>query len=96
MPSPEPECETVASIDLNSDLGENVPDRIVSDDESMLDIVTSANVSCGFHAGSPEGIRATVAAAVRGGVTIGAHPGYRDYASFGRTSVKIDSTTLQA
>ncbi len=86
----------MASIDLNSDLGENVPDRVVSDDESMLDIVTSANVSCGFHAGSPEGIRATVAAAVRGGVTIGAHPGYRDYASFGRTSVKIDSTTLQA
>lgn len=86
----------MASIDLNSDLGENVPDRIVSDDESMLAIVTSANVSCGFHAGSPEGIRRTLAAAVAHGVTIGAHPGYRDYENFGRTKVDIDSATLQA
>ena len=46
----------MASIDLNSDLGENVPGRVVSDDAAMLEIVTSANVSCGFHAGSPEGI----------------------------------------
>lgn len=84
------------TIDLNSDLGENVPDRVVSDDEAMLDIVTSANVSCGFHAGSPEGIRDTLAAAVRGGVVIGAHPGYRDYENFGRTNVEIDSATLQA
>ncbi|UJP09258.1 LamB/YcsF family protein [Microbacterium sp. KUDC0406] len=86
----------MASIDLNSDLGENVSDRIVSDDESMLAIVTSANVSCGFHAGSPEGIRRTLAAAVENGVTIGAHPGYRDYENFGRTKVDIDSATLQA
>ncbi|QTX04356.1 LamB/YcsF family protein [Agromyces archimandritae] len=86
----------MTTIDLNSDLGENVPDRVVSDDESMLRIVTSANVSSGFHAGSPEGIRETLAAAVRGGVVIGAHPGYRDYANFGRTNVDIDSATLQA
>ena len=86
----------MASIDLNSDLGENVADRIVSDDESMLDLVTSANVACGFHAGSPEGIRATLASAVAGGVVIGAHPGYRDYENFGRTKVDIDSATLQA
>ena len=84
------------TIDLISDLGENVPERIVSDDGAMLDIVTSANVSCGFHAGSPEGIRETLAAAVRGGVVIGAHPGYRDYENFGRTNVEIDSPTLQA
>lgn len=86
----------MATIDLNSDLGENVPDRVVSDDTAMLEIVTSANVSCGFHAGSPEGIRETLDAAVRGGVTIGAHPGYRDYENFGRTNVDIDSATLQA
>ncbi|AQY00442.1 LamB/YcsF family protein [Microbacterium foliorum] len=86
----------MASIDLNSDLGENVADRIVSDDQSMLDLVTSANVACGFHAGSPEGIRATLASAVAGGVVIGAHPGYRDYENFGRTKVDIDSATLQA
>ena len=92
----ESERDAVASIDLNSDLGENVPDRIVSDDAAMLDIVTSANVACGFHAGSPEGIRETLAGAVHGGVVIGAHPGYRDYENFGRTRVEIDSPTLQA
>ncbi|MEJ1091444.1 5-oxoprolinase subunit PxpA [Microbacterium istanbulense] len=86
----------MASIDLNSDLGENVPGRIVSDDAAMLEIVTSANVSCGFHAGSPEGIRETLAAAVAGGVVIGAHPGYRDYENFGRTAMDLDSATLQA
>ncbi|NKE09057.1 MULTISPECIES: LamB/YcsF family protein [Kocuria] len=83
-------------IDLNSDLGENTPDRLVSDDESMLSIVTSANISCGFHAGSPEGIRDTVRAAVSGGVSVGAHPSYRDYQNFGRTAVDLDSATLQA
>ena len=86
----------MVAIDLNSDLGENVPDRIVGDDAAMLEVVTSANVSCGFHAGSPEGIRETLAAAVRRGVVIGAHPGYRDYENFGRTEVEIDSRTLQA
>jgi len=86
----------VRAIDLNSDLGENTPDRIVGDDAGMLEIVTSANVSCGFHAGSPEGIRDTLAAAVRAGVVIGAHPGYRDYENFGRSPMDVDSATLQA
>lgn len=86
----------MTTIDLNSDLGENVPDRVVSDDAGMLRIVTSANVSSGFHAGSPEGIRETLGAAVARGVVIGAHPGYRDYANFGRVDVDVDSATLQA
>ncbi|MBE4694836.1 LamB/YcsF family protein [Brevibacterium casei] len=84
------------TIDLNSDLGENVPDRIVSDDEAMLGIVTSANVSCGFHAGSPEGIRATLAEAADRGVVIGAHPGYDDYEGFGRRALDVPAATLQA
>lgn len=86
----------MATIDLNSDLGENTPDRIVGDDEAMLQIVTSANVACGFHAGSPEGFKNTLASAVEHGVTIGAHPGYRDYENFGRVPIDIDSPTLQA
>ncbi|WP_413319976.1 5-oxoprolinase subunit PxpA [Agrococcus sp. 1P02AA] len=86
----------MTSLDLNADLGENVPDRIVSDDAAMLRIVTSANVSCGFHAGSPEGIAATVRAAVEQGVTIGAHPGYRDPERFGRVALEVDSATIQA
>lgn len=86
----------MATIDLNSDLGENAPGRLVADDAAMLEIVTSANVSCGFHAGTPEGIRETLAAAVRGGIVIGAHPGYRDHENFGRVDVDIDPATLQA
>ena len=86
----------MTTIDLNSDLGENVPDRIVGDDEAMLRVVSSANVSCGFHAGSPEGIAATLRAAVANGVAIGAHPGYRDYEGFGRRAMDVDSATLQA
>ncbi|MGO3063731.1 MAG: LamB/YcsF family protein [Brevibacterium aurantiacum] len=85
-----------SAIDLNSDLGENVPDRVVSDDSAMLGLVTSANVSCGFHAGSPEGIRETLAAATKGGVVIGAHPGYDDYEGFGRRPLDVPAATLQA
>jgi len=86
----------MSTIDLNSDLGENTPDRPVSDDAAMLGIVSSANVSCGFHAGSPEGIRETLAAAVSAGVTIGAHPGYRDHENFGRERLDLPAATLQA
>ncbi|WP_203138266.1 LamB/YcsF family protein [Microbacterium sp. JZ31] len=86
----------MTTIDLNSDLGENTPDRVVADDAAMLGIVSSANVACGFHAGSPEGIRKTLASAVAHGVTIGAHPGYRDYEGFGRKAMDVDSATLQA
>lgn len=83
-------------IDLNSDLGENSPGHIVSDDDSMLDIVTSANISCGFHAGTPAGISHTILAAHRRGVTIGAHPAYRDSQNFGRIDIEVDEATLQA
>ncbi|WP_432541772.1 LamB/YcsF family protein [Kineococcus sp. SYSU DK002] len=86
----------MTTVDLNSDLGENTPDRPVSDDAAMLRVVTSANVSCGFHAGSPEGIRETVLAASRAGVAIGAHPGYRDYENFGRERLDLPAATLQA
>jgi len=86
----------MASIDLNSDLGENSAEQTVSDDAAMLEIITSANVSCGFHAGSAEGIRDTLAAAVANEVVIGAHPSYRDRENFGRSPLDPDSRTLQA
>ncbi|WP_432491759.1 LamB/YcsF family protein [Kineococcus gypseus] len=86
----------MATIDLNSDLGENTPERPVSDDAAMLGVVSSANVSCGFHAGSPEGIRETLLAASRAGVAIGAHPGYRDHENFGRERLDLPAATLQA
>lgn len=86
----------MTAIDLNADLGENAPDRIVSDDGAMLELVTSANVSCGFHAGTPEGIHDTLAAAVDRGVAIGAHPSYDDHEGFGRRTLEVTPAALQA
>lgn len=71
-------------IDLNADLGEGFGPWRVGDDAAMLDIVTTANIACGFHAGDPETMRATIAAARERGVAVGAHPGYDDLAGFGR------------
>ncbi|NLA29724.1 MAG: LamB/YcsF family protein [Propionibacterium sp.] len=86
----------MTSIDLNSDLGENTADRPVSDDATMLNVVSSANVAAGFHAGSPAGIRQTLIAARDRGVVVGVHPGYNDYENFGRVALDIDDATLQA
>lgn len=86
----------MTAIDLNADLGENTLDRVVSDDEAMLDLVTSANVAAGFHAGDPAGIRSTLGAAAERGVAVGAHPGYRDYEGFGRVDLDVAPATLQA
>lgn len=71
-------------IDLNSDLGEGFGPWVMGDDAAMLDIVTTANVACGFHAGDPETMRRTIELAKARGVAVGAHPGYRDLIGFGR------------
>lgn len=84
----------MATIDLNSDLGESLSGMPVGDDEAMLDIVSSANVACGYHAGDPSGIAATCRGAARRGVTIGAHPSYRDSAGFGRRFIDYQPTEL--
>ena len=65
-------------IDLNADLGEGFGIWRIGDDEALLDVVSSANVACGFHAGDPLIIRRTCAAAVDRGVVIGAQVSYRD------------------
>lgn len=82
------------SIDLNSDLGESFGAWKMGDDETMLDIVSSANIACGFHAGDPAGILRTVKAAKERGVAIGAHVGYRDLAGFGRRNMDPSSEEL--
>jgi UPF0271 protein len=76
-------------IDLNADLGEGFGTWTLGDDETLLSIVTSANVACGFHAGDPTIMRATCESAARRGVAIGAHVGYRDLAGFGRRFVEV-------
>lgn len=83
-------------VDLNADLGESFGTWRLGDDEAMLDLVTSANVACGFHAGDPLTLRHTCAAAVRRGVVIGAQVGYRDLAGFGRRFIDVAPADLTA
>jgi 5-oxoprolinase (ATP-hydrolysing) subunit A len=81
-------------VDLNSDLGEGFGVWRLGDDEALLGIVTSANVACGFHAGDPSTMRRVCAAAVAGGVAIGAQVSYRDLAGFGRRRIDVDPGEL--
>lgn len=84
------------NIDLNSDLGESYGAWRMGDDAAMLDVVSSANVACGFHAGDPAGILSTLKAAQARGVTVGAHVGYPDLAGFGRRAMDMGSADLRA
>ncbi|HEX3932489.1 MAG TPA: 5-oxoprolinase subunit PxpA [Nocardioides sp.] len=78
------------SVDLNADLGEEV-----TDDRGLLAVVTSANVACGFHAGSPSIMRAVCAEAAQRGVVLGAQVSYRDRAGFGRVARDVDHDVLR-
>lgn len=81
-------------IDLNSDVGESFGNWAMGDDAAIFQSVSSANVACGFHAGDPSGIAQTCRDAVAGGITIGAHVGYRDLAGFGRRFLDCSPTEL--
>ncbi|MGW1056463.1 LamB/YcsF family protein [Micromonospora rubida] len=74
-------------MDLNADLGEGFGIWRLGDDEALLDLITSANVACGFHGGDPSTMRRVCAAAAERGVTVGAQVGYRDLAGFGRRHI---------
>lgn len=78
-------------IDINADLGESFGAWSMGDDEAMLDIITSANVACGFHAGDPVVMHSTMAAARDRDVSVGAHPGFLDLWGFGRRPIFGDS-----
>ena len=79
-------------IDLNCDMGESFGAWHMGNDEAVLEHVTSANVACGFHAGDPRTMRATVAAALAKGVAIGAHPGFPDLQGFGRRPMTLSKS----
>ncbi|WP_409308700.1 LamB/YcsF family protein [Pectobacterium sp. B1J-3] len=83
-------------IDLNSDLGESFGQWKMGDDIAILELVSSANIACGFHAGSPAGLRETLRAAHQRGVSVGAHVGYPDLVGFGRRAMDIASDELTA
>lgn len=84
------------SIDLNADMGESFGTWRMGDDAGLMPWVTSANVACGFHAGDPSTIAATVALALRHGVAIGAHPSLPDLQGFGRRAMQVTEDEVYA
>lgn len=83
-------------IDLNADVGESFGAWRLGDDESLIPLLTSANIACGAHAGDPLTIERTMQIAVRHGVAVGAHPGYPDLAGFGRRDLEMAPDELEA
>ena len=86
----------MTSVDLNADLAEGFGIWTLGDDDAMLDIVTSANLACGFHAGNPVGLARACRAAAARGVRIGAQVGYFDLAGFGRRRIEVAPEELRA
>ncbi len=82
-------------IDLVADLGEGFGAYTIGDDSELLEIVSSANIACGFHAGDPDIMAATVAECVRRGVGIGAHPSFPDLRGFGRRDMGLSAHEVQ-
>jgi len=85
----------VAAIDLNCDMGESYGIWRLGEDEAMLDVVTSANIACGFYAGDPSTMRRTCRLAAERKVAIGAQVGYPDIAGFGRRFVDMHPDELR-
>lgn len=79
----------VAIVDVNCDMGEGFGSWRLSDteDAQLMELISSANIATGFHAGDPNLMDATVRLAMQHGVGIGAHPGYRDLHGFGRRRI---------
>lgn len=78
-------------VDLNADLGEGC-----ASDEALLQLVSSANIACGFHAGDAQTMRQSVRWALKYGVAIGAHPSFPDRENFGRTAMRLPPETVYA
>ncbi len=83
------------TVDLNADMGESFGAWRMGDDAALLNIVTSANIACGGHAGDADVMATTMTLADQNGVGIGAHPGFMDLAGFGRNRMSVPRATLQ-
>lgn len=83
------------SVDLNSDMGEGFGAYTMGDDEAILNIVSSANIACGFHAGDPEVMARTFALAKARNVAVGAHPGFPDLWGFGRRNMAFSMGEIE-
>ncbi len=82
-------------VDLNSDLGESFGVYTLGMDKEVLEVITSANIACGMHAGDPLVMAATVKMAVQTGTAIGAHPGYPDLQGFGRRNLAMSAAEVK-
>jgi UPF0271 protein len=82
-------------IDLNGDVGESFGAYTIGHDADLIPVITSANVACGFHAGDPGVMRATVALARDNGTAVGAHPGFADLAGFGRREMPVTAREVE-
>ena len=83
-------------VDLNADIGESFGRYELPGEDELLSLITSANIACGFHAGDPMVMQRTVSAAAGRGVTVGAHPGYRDLIGFGRRELAATPAEIAA
>lgn len=83
-------------VDINCDMGESFGAYTIGDDAAVMPLITSANVACGFHAGDPLVMRTTVRLAREHGVSVGAHPGFRDLAGFGRRPMQCTPDEIYA
>jgi 5-oxoprolinase (ATP-hydrolysing) subunit A len=87
--------DLLPDIDLNADLGEGYGAWRMGDDEAMMDVVSSANVACGFHAGDPDIMAKTFLLARQRGVAIGAHVGFDDLPGFGRRPLPLSTNEIE-
>lgn len=84
------------TIDFNCDVGESFGVYQIGKDEGVMPYITSANIACGFHAGDPAVMQATVRLAAKYGVGIGAHPAYPDLQRFGRREMRLAPEEVEA
>lgn len=87
---------TQPTINLNADLGESFGAWRMGDDAALLQVIGSANIACGFHAGDPVVMRHTVRLALANGVSLGAHPAFPDLQGFGRRAMQLSTPELEA
>lgn len=81
---------------LNCDLGESFGAWTMPVDDTVMEYIDQANIACGFHAGDPVVMKQAIKAAVKAGVTVGAHPSYPDLQGFGRRSMAMSPDELKA
>ena len=82
-------------ININCDLGEKSKFHSIENDPELLNIVNSANIACGYHAGDDETMEMVIKISKNNGVSIGAHPSFNDLENFGRKRINLNSSEIE-